>query len=265
MELDWFTVGAQILNFLILILLLKRFLYGPILNAMQRRENGIKTQLEEIEQRTREVERAADQYHEKLAHFDQEKERLLAEARDAVDQQRNHWLDQARTEVAQHRRDWQKDLTQEKQHYTAELRSKLALALCSTARRLLADLADAELEQQVIQRFLDKLQNLPHGQLARIRSDCASAANPVRVTTAFPLSKSAKQTLSKGICDRLQSPTAPVFAQRSDMICGIALQTTNVDVEWNMQSYCDELMDLLPGTDEPAVAGSDQPRAETSC
>ena len=37
---DWFTVIAQIINFLILVALLKRFLYGPIIRAMERRERG---------------------------------------------------------------------------------------------------------------------------------------------------------------------------------------------------------------------------------
>jgi F-type H+-transporting ATPase subunit b len=37
MLIDWFTVGAQVLNFLILVWLLKRFLYGPILDAIDAR------------------------------------------------------------------------------------------------------------------------------------------------------------------------------------------------------------------------------------
>ena len=45
MLIDWFTVGAQVLNFLILVWLLKRFLYKPILNAIDAREKRIAAEL----------------------------------------------------------------------------------------------------------------------------------------------------------------------------------------------------------------------------
>ena len=45
MLIDWFTVGAQALNFLILVWLLKRFLYKPILHAIDEREKRIAKEL----------------------------------------------------------------------------------------------------------------------------------------------------------------------------------------------------------------------------
>ncbi len=45
MLIDWFTVGAQALNFLILVWLMKRFLYKPILNAIDAREKKIAAEL----------------------------------------------------------------------------------------------------------------------------------------------------------------------------------------------------------------------------
>ena len=45
MDVDWITVSAQIVNFLILVWLLKRFLYRPVLNAMNRREQRIHQRL----------------------------------------------------------------------------------------------------------------------------------------------------------------------------------------------------------------------------
>ncbi len=49
MLINWFTVLAQIVNFLILVYLLKRFLYGPIIRAMQEREKKIARRLQDAE------------------------------------------------------------------------------------------------------------------------------------------------------------------------------------------------------------------------
>jgi F-type H+-transporting ATPase subunit b len=49
--IDWFTVFAQIVNFIILIFLLKRFLYGPIIAAIDKREENISARITEAEEK----------------------------------------------------------------------------------------------------------------------------------------------------------------------------------------------------------------------
>ena len=56
MLIDWFTVLAQIINFLVLVYLLKRFLYGRIIRAMDERERKIALRLEEAQGRKEEAE-----------------------------------------------------------------------------------------------------------------------------------------------------------------------------------------------------------------
>ena len=56
MLINWFTVAAQIVNFLILAVLLKRFLYGPIVRAMAAREERIASEMAAAAQKRREAE-----------------------------------------------------------------------------------------------------------------------------------------------------------------------------------------------------------------
>jgi len=49
MHIDWFVFFAQIVNFLLLVWLLKKFLYGRIINAIDTREAKIKATFEEAE------------------------------------------------------------------------------------------------------------------------------------------------------------------------------------------------------------------------
>ena len=53
MSVNWFTVAAQVVNFLILVWLLHRFLYGPIIAAMDRRERRIAERLQDAQRKGR--------------------------------------------------------------------------------------------------------------------------------------------------------------------------------------------------------------------
>ena len=82
MPIDWFTVVAQAINFLILVWLLKRFLYKPILHAIDEREKGIAAQLAEAEAKKAEAQKERDDFQHKNEAFDQERAALLKKATD---------------------------------------------------------------------------------------------------------------------------------------------------------------------------------------
>jgi len=65
MQIDWITVVAQIVNFLVLVWLLQRFLYGPITRAMKNREKRIENRLTEARQERNEAEDEAEAYRQK--------------------------------------------------------------------------------------------------------------------------------------------------------------------------------------------------------
>ena len=115
MLIDWFTVIAQIFNFLILVLLLRRFLYRPIINAMAEREARIAAKLEEARRKRDEAAAEIETYRQKNAEFAQEREKLVREAEATVADRRKVWLEEARAEVNDSRSRWQKALAQEKE------------------------------------------------------------------------------------------------------------------------------------------------------
>ena len=96
MPIDWFTVVAQAINFLILVWLLKRFLYKPILHAIDEREKGIAAQLAQAEAKKAESQKERDDFQHKNEAFDQERAALLKKAADEANRERQRLLDEAR-------------------------------------------------------------------------------------------------------------------------------------------------------------------------
>ena len=96
MLIDWFTIGAQALNFLILVWLLKHFLYQPILNAIDAREKRIAKELADADAQKAEAQKEHDEFQKKNEEFDQQRAALLTKATDEAQAERQRLLDEAR-------------------------------------------------------------------------------------------------------------------------------------------------------------------------
>ena len=96
MLIDWFTVGAQALNFIILVWLLKRFLYKPILNAVDAREKRIAAELADADAKRAEAQKERDEFQHKNEEFDQQRAALLAKTTDEAKAERQRLFDDAR-------------------------------------------------------------------------------------------------------------------------------------------------------------------------
>src|SRR5271156_4365009 len=99
MPIDWFTVVAQAINFLILVWLLKRFLYKPILHAIDERERGIAARLAEAEATQAEAQQERDEFQHKNEAIDQARAALLKKAEDEAEAERQRLLEIARKDA----------------------------------------------------------------------------------------------------------------------------------------------------------------------
>src|SRR5580765_3724482 len=97
MLIDWFTVGAQALNFLVLVWLLKRFLYKPILNAIDAREKRITAELADADAMRGEAQKQRDEFQHKNEEFDRQRAALLDKATEQAKTERQRLIDEART------------------------------------------------------------------------------------------------------------------------------------------------------------------------
>ena len=156
MGIDWITVSAQIINFLILVWLLKRFLYQPVMRAMGCREQRIIDQLNETQEREQKAEETVQQYLEKTRALERECEIILARAHERAVQQKKQLIDDARKEVAEIREHWLRQAYQEKEEFLGNLRHQVANSIQKIAHTALKELGNAQLETQIIHLFIDE-------------------------------------------------------------------------------------------------------------
>lgn len=235
MLIDWFTVVAQIVNFLILVGLLKHFLYGPLVRAIDAREKRIADRLAEAASMNREADRRMEQIAAETSEFEQKRASLLSEARKAADDKRKELFETARDSVRTLETKWHQDLDREKAAFLTEIRRRASGAILSTTRRVVADLAGTRLEQAAVDVFLEKLQALdPCTLRSLVGSDFS-----VQSATELP------ETVQSGIRDavekRLGIAVHLQFERVPTMAWGIELRGNGQRIGWTSDTYLDSL------------------------
>lgn len=248
MSVDWVTVIAQVGNFLVLVWLLKRFLYKPILNGIDAREAEIATRMGEAAV-AREKAAAAE------AAFLEQKQKLLAEdsvharqIREQAEQQRDAMLAAARKQLEQEKQDWQAHLEAERARFIRELHMASADALYQLVRRALHDLADADMEERMALTVMARLEPLS-GELAAGDVNAGQAT----ATTHSPLPQAVQETMRTSL-ERLVPGLTLSFATDAGQSPGLILRIGSVQVAWTVDSYTDDLAGLL--TDRLAAGDS---------
>jgi len=126
MQVDWLTVSAQWVNFLILMWLLRRFLYRPVIRAMDRRQQTIDARIEEAGQKSLQAEQEAEQYRNKLSELEVHRSHLIAAARKAADSEREKLVEHARDEIKVMAAQWRREVEHEKTIFKPGFAASLA-------------------------------------------------------------------------------------------------------------------------------------------
>ena len=145
MKVDWFTVAAQVINFLLLIYLLRHFLYRPVTRAMAQREQAIAARLETAAARQVEAEQGAAEYRKMQQELAAQRDELLVTAREQAEAERRRLVEQARQEVASAQRRWEAALEREREAFLRELSHQVGVRFCAALRGALTDLSGADL------------------------------------------------------------------------------------------------------------------------
>ncbi|MBK8118847.1 MAG: DUF2934 domain-containing protein [Sulfuritalea sp.] len=247
MLIDWFTVGAQVLNFLILVWLLKRFLYHPILDAIDAREQRIAGELAAADARKAEAGEERKAFEEKNASFDKERASLLKQATEAADAERQRLLDVAREAAAALSAKRQESLQTEARELHQEISRRARAEVFAIARKTLADLAGATLEERMVAVFLERLQALGDDEKQKLASALKTAAVPIVVRSSFDLPAAQQETIKASVHALLVTDVDLVFETAPDLVSGIELTTDGQKVGWSIAEY---LASLAKGVEE---------------
>lgn len=236
MLIDWFTVAVQIVNFLILVALLKRFLYGPIIRVMDSRQQAIAASLSEAARARQEAEVQLAVLAEEKEALARSREALMRQAASEVESWREATLLRLREDIGESRRRWQRQLTDEQDAFFENLKIRIGEQVARVAGKVLADLADERLEARLVAVFLARM-GTDHGCGAGHRPE----ANELLVATGHALNPDTREDLREELIARYGAGKTIVFKEEPGLGFGIRLTAGDQAWEWNLARYMEGL------------------------
>ena len=241
MLIDWFTVIAQVINFLILVWLLKRFLYRPILDAIDAREQRIAAKIADADTKETEAQKQLEEYQQKNEVFDQQRNTRMNEVLEAAKAERAQLLDAARQESEDLRSRLEQALRNEQHSLNEELSRRAREEVFAIARRTLSDLAGMSLEQRMTEIFLDRLRELKTAQIKELKSVFKISSDVLRVRTAFKLSAQQRAAIETVIAEITGTQKPVEFIIVPDLVSGIEIISDGRKIAWSISDYLGSL------------------------
>lgn len=248
MQINWFTVIAQILNFLVLVWLLKRFLYKPILKAIDEREGKIAAQINDAEAKDKLAKKEQAEFSKKNETFDKEKKELMDKAVTETNEEREKLLEAARNDAAELYSKLEKALSEMQENQNRDLAQKTQNEVFEIARKTLADLASVSLEEQSANIFIKRINELEKEEKKQFIDAFKSGSNSVLVQSAFDLPEKQQSKITSAVSEIIGAETHFQFKTTPKIISGIELSSNGYKLAWSISEYLNSLQKSISET-----------------
>jgi len=256
MLLDWFTIGAQALNFLILVWLMKRFLYHPILNAIDARERLIAQQLADAEAKKTDALKERDEFLKKNEEFDRQRAALLTQATEAAKAERLRLLEEARKAADALSGQRQESLVNDAHNLNQAVRRLIQQEVFAITRQALTDLATTTLEERMGEVFDRRLRELDDRAKGVLGAALRKNSEPALIRSTFELPAAQQAAIQNALNETFSAEIHIRFETSPDLVSGIELSANGQKIGWTIAGYLSSLeksvSELLKEQDKPA-------------
>jgi F-type H+-transporting ATPase subunit b len=240
MHIDWFVFFAQIFNFLILLFLLKKFLYGRIIGAIDARQAKIAASFAEAEKSREDARESALLYEKRLQELQRTSDEMLNKAHADAEVYRKELMEKIREEIDKIQTRWIETLRSERDNLFHELRRLAGTQVYAITRRVLKDLADMDLEQRIVQILTERIETLNHEELVKIRT-LMTEGEGITIQSAFDIPPAAREKLNQAIHGNIGSGIDVAYEKSDEVMSGYELRINGYKIAWSMKDYLDTL------------------------
>jgi len=247
MELNWSTFVLEIINFLVLVWILKRFLYKPVLDVIARRRAGIDKALSDAKAERSEAQKLQQQYEGRLADWEQERRQGRETLAQELESERATRMENLKAELEQER---EKSRAAEKRRQADALRKLETTALQQGARfasRMLELAAGPDLQARLVEMLCTDLNELPAQGVEKLRTRYGKAPDDILVTSAFPLPDDQRQQLEQVLEKVAGQGITFRYEKKNELLAGLRVVIGAWVLGANVLDELKGFADLSPG------------------
>jgi len=221
MNLDWSTFLLEIINFLVLVWILKRFLYKPVLDVIERRKAGIAKTLADAQAMRDRAEGLKQLYDDKVAALEREREQARATLREELQAERERRMAVLRATLDEEQKKREVLEARRQQEQARQIERDAIDHGVRFAARLLGRIASPAVEARLIELFLEDVVRLPDERREAIREACQGLEEPITVSSAYPLFADRRAAVSDVLGKWLGRQTTCRFVEDRAQLAGL--------------------------------------------
>jgi F-type H+-transporting ATPase subunit b len=266
MLINWFTVGSQALNFVILVWLMKHFLYKPVLSAIDAREKKITDEIADAKNQKNAAKKESDEFKKKNTDFDQQRTNLFSQAVEKAKVESDRLLQMAHQTADNLRAKRQVALQDEQKSLLTELNQKAQAQIFAIARKALKDLANVSLEERIVEAFLRRISDPKINEAQALKGKIDLNSGPLIIRTAFELTAAQKTAIEKALKEFLGPSQTLQFKTAPNLVSGIECNVNGRKIAWSIHDYLaaleKNLAEVLKSPSQPQARAAQVPNAD---
>ncbi len=264
MLIDWFTVGAQVLNFVVLVWLMKHFLYQPVLDAIAAREKRIADQIADAVAKEKQAATERKTFEDKNTAFDEQRAGLLDKATAHAKAEAQRLADEAQKAADALAARRQKALATQAAHLQQLIAGRAAHEVFAVARKALADLANVSLEERMVEVFTRRVGELAGPAKTQLAEALKQSAEPALVRSHFELPGDQRKAIQNAINATFSAKVPLRFETAGNEISGLELSAGSQKLAWTLDEYLNNLEHNVAALLAPAEKAAAAPKTPDS-
>jgi F-type H+-transporting ATPase subunit b len=245
MTIDWWTLFLQTVNFLLLVWLLRHFLYKPVRAVIEKRRKLAEQALLKAEATEKEASTAKASFEAKTAEIEKDREASAEAARQAAETEAKTIIADARKQAEGILAKARKAADDSRAAALANLKQEIVETAVKIAETILRKTANSDLNEVFLSHILDEIGALDQADRARIDADIAGKGGGVEVATSMKLTEAERDAWTKTLREQLHLRRAPSFTTEPDLIGGAELRFPHAIIRFAWSDHLKRAEDVL--------------------
>lgn len=246
--MDLYTIIVQLLNFAVLLILLNKFLYKPLLNAVEKRKENIKKQVEDTQNRLNESEALKEEYLSKLKDIEKENIILKQQVIDDMEIFKKQELEKINKELIDKQTKMREYVSLEEKNMIDNFYRKLADSFIDYSNLVFKNLANTNLQTQIVNKFIEKISLLSIDRVNAINQNIVNSK--LYIYSNDEIKHDNKEIIKDSLIKKGFIFNNIEYIIKTDLILGIELKVGNNLISWtikdineNFESVINKILD----------------------
>ncbi len=243
LNLNWSTLLLQILNFIVMVLVLWRFLFKPVVKILDERSTRVTQAIDDAEKKAREADEMRAEYEEKLSEAQEEAIAIHQRTQDELARSKKQLLEETREEISTMREKAQRELDESKQQAIYQHRRELGRLVTSLSARMMSEAGGTAFQQASIEQFIHQLSVLSPDEYQQALDEGTAEVVHVQLVSARELDDQQMEHIEQLLQTLSNQPVAIAHKVDASLVAGATARFGDVVIDGSLAGQLQNLKD----------------------